>query len=66
MRWSWDVMKNNMRLYKIFRGYRNGLPIYLFKSALIKSVGGMIKALGLKKPAKRIAAKLFPKTFFPH
>jgi glycosyltransferase involved in cell wall biosynthesis len=66
MRWSLDVIKNNMRLYRIFRGYRSGLAIYLFKSALIKSVGGMIKALGLKKPAKRIAAKLFPKTFFPH
>ena len=61
-----QCLRNNLRLYRTFRRHRAGLSLYLFKSALIKSTGGFIKALGLKKPVKRIAAKLFPKTFFPY
>jgi hypothetical protein len=33
---------------------------------LIKSTGGVVKAVGLKKPVKKLAARLFPKTFFPY
>lgn len=66
MRWTFNILRNNLRLYRIFRRHRTGLSLYLFKSALIKSTGGFIKALGLKKPVKRIATKLFPKTFFPY
>ena len=66
MRWTFNILRNNLRLYRTFRRHRTGLSLYLFKSALIKSTGGFIKALGLKKPVKRIATKLFPKTFFPY
>jgi len=66
MRWTFNVLSNNLRLYRTFRRHRSGLSLYLFKSALIKSTGGLIKALGLKKPVKKLAAKLFPKTFFPY
>lgn len=66
MRWTFNVLRNNLRLYRTFRRHRAGLSLYLFKSALIKSTGGFIKALGLKKPVKQLAAKLFPKTFFPY
>ena len=40
--------------------------MYLVKSALIKSTGGVVKAAGLKEPVKKLAARLFPKTFFPY
>lgn len=66
MRWTFNILRNNLRLYRTFRRHRTGLSLYLFKSALIKSTAGFIKALGLKKPVKRIATKLFPKTFFPY
>ena len=66
MRWTFNILRNNLRLYRTFRRHRTGLSLHLFKSALIKSTGGFIKALGLKKPVKRIATKLFPKTFFPY
>ena len=66
MKWSWEVLRNNGRLFRVFRRYRSGLLIYLVKSALIKSTGGVVKALGLKEPVKKLAARLFPKTFFPY
>ena len=66
MRCTFNILRNNLRLYRTLRRHRTGLSLYLFKSALIKTTGGFIKALGLKKPVKRIAAKLFPKTFFPY
>ena len=66
MRWTFNVLHNNLRLYRTFRRHRSGLSLYLFKSALIKGTGGLIKAVGLKKPVKKLAAKLFPKTFFPY
>jgi glycosyltransferase involved in cell wall biosynthesis len=66
MKWSWEVLRNNGRLFRIFSRYRSGLLIYLVKSALIKSTGGVVKALGLKEPVKKLAARLFPKTFFPY
>jgi glycosyltransferase involved in cell wall biosynthesis len=66
MKWSWDVLRNNARLFRVFRRYRSGLLIYLVKSALIKSTGGAVKAVGLKEPVKKLAARLFPKTFFPY
>ena len=66
MKWSWEVLRNNGRLFRVFSRYRSGLLIYLVKSALIKSTGGVVKALGLKEPVKKLAARLFPKTFFPY
>jgi glycosyltransferase involved in cell wall biosynthesis len=66
MKWSWEVLRNNVRLFRIFSRYRSGLLIYLVKSALIKSTGGVVKAVGLKEPVKKLAARLFPKTFFPY
>ncbi len=66
MHWTFNNLRNNLRLYRTFRRYRTGLSLYLFRSALIKGTGGFIKFLGLKEPVKRIAAKLFPKTFFPY
>ena len=66
MKWSWEVLRNNGRLFRVFRMYRSGLLIYLVKSALIKSAGGIVKTLGLKTPVKKLAARLFPKTFFPY
>ena len=66
MKWSLDVLRNNVRLFRVFRKYRGGLLIYLVKSALIKSTGGVVKAMGLKEPVKKLAARLFPKTFFPY
>ena len=66
MKWSWEVLRNNVRLFGVFRMYRSGLLIYLVKSALIKSAGGIVKTLGLKTPVKKLAARLFPKTFFPY
>ena len=53
MKWSWEVLRNNGRLFRVFRRYRSGLLIYLVKSALIKSTGGVVKALGLKEPVKK-------------
>jgi hypothetical protein len=61
-----EVLRNNRRLYKQFKKYRSGLGIYLFKSGAIKLAGQFFIILGLKKPVKRLAAKLFPKTFFAH
>ena len=66
MKWSLDVLRNNVRLFRVFRRYRGGLLMYLVKSALIKSTGGVVKAAGLKEPVKKLAARLFPKTFFPY
>jgi glycosyltransferase involved in cell wall biosynthesis len=66
MKWSWDVLRNNARLFRVFRRHRSGLLIYLVRSTLIKSTGGVVKAVGLKKPVKKLAARLFPKTFFPY
>ena len=66
MKWSLDVLRNNVRLFRVFRRYRSGLLMYLVKSALIKSTGGVVKAVGLKEPVKKLAARLFPKTFFPY
>ena len=66
MKWSWEVLRNNGRLFRVFSRYRSGLLIYLVKSALIKSTGGVVKAVGLKEPVKKLAARLFPKTFFPY
>ncbi len=66
MKWSWEVLRNNGRLFRVFRRYRSGLLIYLVKSALIKSTGGVVKAVGLKEPVKKLAARLFPRTFFPY
>ena len=66
MKWSWDVLRNNARLFRVFRRHRSGLLIYLVRSTLIKSTGGVVKAIGLKKPVKKLAARLFPKTFFPY
>ncbi|MDA0897643.1 MAG: glycosyltransferase [Bacteroidetes bacterium] len=66
MKWSWEVLRNNVRLFGVFSRYRSGLPSYLVKSALIKSTGGVVKAVGLKEPVKKLAARLFPKTFFPY
>lgn len=66
MKWSWEVLRNNIRLFGVFSRYRSGLPSYLVKSALIKSTGGVVKAVGLKEPVKKLAARLFPKTFFPY
>lgn len=66
MKLSWDVLRNNARLFRVFSAYRSGLLIYLVKSAAIKSTGAVIKAMGLKEPVKKLAARLFPKTFFPY
>jgi len=61
-----DVLKNNIRLYRSFTVYRKGLLAYIVKSGLIKITGQFFIVLGLKKPVKKLAAKLFPKTFFAH
>jgi glycosyltransferase involved in cell wall biosynthesis len=61
-----EVLRNNRRLYKQFKKYRSDLGIYLLKSGAIKLTGQFFIILGLKKPVKRLAAKLFPKTFFAH
>ena len=61
-----DVLQNNIRLYHSFRVYRKGLLAYIFKNGLIKITGQLFIMLGLKKPVKKLAARLFPKTFFPH
>ena len=66
MKWTWDVLRNNVRLFGVFSRYRSGLLSYLVKSALIKSAGAVVKAMGLKEPVKKLAARLFPKTFFPY
>ncbi|MCH1535058.1 MAG: glycosyltransferase [Schleiferiaceae bacterium] len=66
MKWNWDVLRNNARLFRVFSAYRSGLLIYLVKSAAIKSTGAVIKAMGLKEPVKKLSARLFPKTFFPY
>jgi glycosyltransferase involved in cell wall biosynthesis len=61
-----DVVKNNIRLYYSFTVYRKGLLAYILKNGLIKITGQIFIVLGLKKPVKKLAARLFPKTFFPH
>ncbi|MDC1022340.1 glycosyltransferase [Schleiferiaceae bacterium] len=61
-----EVWRNNLRLYRSFKQYRPGLGMYLLKSGVIKIVGQFFIVLGLKKPIKKLAAKLFPKTFFAH
>ena len=63
---SAEVWRNNRRLYRIFKQYRSGLGTYLLKSGIIKLTGQFFIALGLKKPVKKLAARLFPKTFFAH
>ena len=61
-----EVWRNNLRLYKAFKGYKKGLGRYLLRSGAIKLLGQFFIYLGLKKPAKKLAARLFPKSFFAH
>jgi len=61
-----EVWRNNRRLYKAFKGYKKGLGRYLLRSGAIKLLGQFFIYLGLKKPAKKLAARLFPKSFFAH
>ena len=66
MRFTGDVVRNNWRLYRTFKKYRPGLAVYLIQRVSIQLLGSFIKAIGLKKPVKKWAARLFPKTFFAH
>jgi len=61
-----EVMRNNRRLYRTFRPYRKGLLVYLLKNITIKLTGQFFIKLGVKAPVKKIAVRLFPKTFFAH
>ena len=61
-----EIWRNNLRLYKVFKRYKQGLGSYLFKSGAIKLLGNFFILLGLKKPAKKLAARMFPKSFFAH
>lgn len=61
-----EVWRNNRRLYRIFKPYRKGLLTYLLKNVAIKATGRFFIVLGLKQPVKRLAVRLFPKTFFAH
>jgi glycosyltransferase involved in cell wall biosynthesis len=63
---NWSNFKNNFRLFRTFRPYRKSLGVYVVRQALIKGTGNAIKALGLKKPAKSLASRLFPRHFFPY
>ena len=66
MKFNADTFKNNIRLYRTFSKYKSGLLWYLIRSATLKLAAAFFIALGLKKPIKKLAAKLFPKTFFAH
>jgi glycosyltransferase involved in cell wall biosynthesis len=61
-----EVWRNNRRLYKVFKRYKPGLSSYLLRSGAIKLLGNFFIILGLKKPAKKLAARMFPKSFFAH
>jgi glycosyltransferase involved in cell wall biosynthesis len=61
-----EVMRNNRRMYRTFRPYRKGLLVYLLKNIAIKLTGQFFIKLGLKAPVKKLAVRLFPKTFFAH
>jgi len=61
-----EVMRNNRRLYRTFKVYRKGLLLYLVKNIAIKLTGQFFIRLGLKAPVKKLAVRLFPKTFFAH
>ena len=63
---SWDNWKNNWRLYNVFRPYRSALGWFIVRSFILHYSAAFIKAIGLKEPVKKWAAKLFPKTFFAH
>ena len=63
---STEVWRNNRRLYQAFKKYKKGLGRYLLRSGAIKLLGQFFIYLGLKKPAKKLAARLFPKSFFAH
>lgn len=61
-----EVWRNNLRLFKAFKRYKPGLGRYLLRSGAIKILGQFFIFLGLKKPAKKLAARMFPKSFFAH
>jgi glycosyltransferase involved in cell wall biosynthesis len=61
-----QYFKHNWRLFRYFRKKRPRLGLNILSNAVFLSIGKLLYIIGIKKLAKEIRTRLFPKKYFKH